>query len=357
MPFTLGELAVRFGCELRGDPDIRVTHVGTLQNADGEALTFLADTKLSRHLSATRAAAVVLDARHADACPVAALIAKNPRAMYARIAALLHPPTALIAGIHPTASVHPDAQIDPTASIGEHAVVQAQVVIGPRVFIGPGSIVMRAARVGADSRLAARVTLCEHVQLGARCLLHPGAVIGADGFGLAPEQGEWIKMPQVGSVVIGNDVEIGANTTVDRGAIGDTIIEDGVKLDNLIQVGHNAHIGAHTAIAACSGVSGSTTIGKRCLIAGMVGIAGHLTICDDVVITSRSMVIASIRKRGVYSGGIPAQEATRFRRNVARFRHLDELARSVKRLGGDRGGDRVASEDASADAEGRDEQS
>jgi UDP-3-O-[3-hydroxymyristoyl] glucosamine N-acyltransferase len=351
MPFTLGEIAVRFGCELRGNPDIRVTHVGTLQHADGDALAFLADVKLQRYLISTRAAAVVLDAGAADACPVAALIAKNPRAMYARIAAALHPPAALVAGIHPTASVHPDAKIDPTAGIGPQAVIEAHAVIGPRVFIGPASIVMRSARVGADSRLVARVTLCEGVQLGERCVLHPGSVIGSDGFGLAPEQGEWVKVPQVGSVVVGNDVEIGSNTTIDRGAIADTILEDGVKLDNLIQVGHNVRIGAHTAIAACCGISGSTTIGKHCLIAGQVGIVGHVQICDNVTITSRSMIAASILKPGVYSGGLPAQEASKFRRNIVRFRQLDELARSVKRLGGD-------AEGSAGDAnEGHDEQS
>ncbi len=355
MPFTLGEIAVRFGCELRGDPDIRVTHVGTLQDADGEALAFLADTKLQRYLGATRAAAVVLDASAAEVCPVAALIAKNPRAMYARIAAALHPPPALVAGVHPTASVHPAAKIDPTAAIGPQAVIEADVVIGPRVFIGPASIVMRAARVGADSRLVARVTLCEAVQLGERCVLHPGSVIGSDGFGLAPEQGEWVKVPQVGSVVLGNDVEIGSNTTIDRGAIADTILEDGVKLDNLIQVGHNVRIGAHTAIAACSGISGSTTIGRHCLIGGQVGIVGHVEICDNVTITSRSMIAASILKPGVYSGGLPAQEAAKFRRNIVRFRQLDELARNVKRLTDNMGGDVEGSTDG--DSEGHDEQS
>jgi UDP-3-O-[3-hydroxymyristoyl] glucosamine N-acyltransferase len=355
MPFTLGEIAVRFGCELRGDPDICVTHVGTLQHADGEALAFLADTKLQRYLGTTRAAAVVLDASVADACPVAALIAKNPRAMYARIAAALHPPPAVVAGVHPSASIHPDARIDPTAGIGPQVVIEADVVIGPRVFIGPASIVMRAARVGADSRLVARVTLCEAVQLGERCVLHPGSIIGSDGFGLAPEQGEWVKVPQVGSVVLGNDVEIGSNTTIDRGAIANTILEDGVKLDNLIQVGHNVRIGAHTAIAACCGISGSTTIGKHCLIAGQVGIVGHVEICDNVTITSRSMIAASILKPGVYSGGLPAQEASKFRRNIVRFRQLDDLARTIKRLSDDMGGDVDGS--AGGDSEGHDEQS
>ena len=189
--------------------------------------------------------------------------------------------------------------------------------------------------IGADTRLVANVTLCNSVVFGERCLVHPGVVIGADGFGLAPADGEWLKVPQLGGVRIGNDVEIGASTTIDRGAIEDTVIEDGVKLDNQIQIGHNVRIGAHTAIAGCSGISGSTTIGARCMLAGMVGVAGHLTICDDVVVTGRSFVNSSIRKPGYYSGGITVDETTRFRKNAARFHRLDELARAVRRLTGE----------------------
>ena len=191
---------------------------------------------------------------------------------------------------------------------------------------------MRDARIGADTRLVANVTVCQEVDIGDRCLLHPGAVIGADGFGLAPDHGQWIKVPQVGSVKIGNDVEIGANTTVDRGAIEDTVIAEGVKLDNQIQIAHNVRIGAHTVIAGCSGISGSTTIGQRCMFGGMVGVAGHLTICDDVVLTGRSFVSGSIHKPGYYSSGLPVDETTRFRKNAARFNQLDELARQVRRL-------------------------
>jgi UDP-3-O-[3-hydroxymyristoyl] glucosamine N-acyltransferase len=188
--------------------------------------------------------------------------------------------------------------------------------------------------IGADTRLSANVTLCNSVVVGERCLLHPGVVIGADGFGLAPSDGEWLKVPQVGGVRIGNDVEIGASTTIDRGAIDDTVIEDGVKLDNQIQIGHNVRIGAHTAIAGCTGISGSTTIGARCMLGGMVGVAGHLTICDDVFVTGRSFVNSSIRKPGYYSGGLPFDETRRFRKNAARFHRLDELARQVRRLAG-----------------------
>jgi UDP-3-O-[3-hydroxymyristoyl] glucosamine N-acyltransferase len=213
-------------------------------------------------------------------------------------------------------------------------VIGARAQIGARSAIGPGCVILDDATIGADTRLVANVTLCNSVVIGDRCLMHPGVVIGADGFGLAPSEGQWLKIPQVGAVRIGNDVEVGASTTIDRGAIEDTVIGDGVKLDNQIQIGHNVRIGAHTAIAGCSGVSGSTTIGSRCMLGGMVGVAGHLTICDDVVVTGRSFVNSSIRKPGYYSGGITVDETTRFRKNAARFHRLDELAREVRRLSG-----------------------
>jgi UDP-3-O-[3-hydroxymyristoyl] glucosamine N-acyltransferase len=222
--------------------------------------------------------------------------------------------------------VHPEAQVGPFAVVGPRAVV------GERAFVGPHCVLETGVEVGPDTRLVARVTLCHGVRLGARCLVQPGAVVGGDGFGFAPERGTWVKVPQVGSVLVGDDVEIGANTTIDRGAIGDTVIEDGVKLDNQIQVGHNVRIGAHTAMAACVGVSGSTTIGRRCQIGGAVGIVGHLSICDDVAVTGYTMVSHSITKPGVYSGGIPAEEAPAWRRIVGRLKRIDALARRVAAL-------------------------
>jgi UDP-3-O-[3-hydroxymyristoyl] glucosamine N-acyltransferase len=343
---SLGELAVRFGCTLQGDPDLRVTHVATLERADPQALAFLANPRYRRFLPETKAGAVVLDAKSAADCPVAALIAKDPYATYARIAALLHPSPPTVPGRHPSAVVDPGAVIDPTASIGPLAVIGARTRIGARSTVGPGCVLLDDVQIGADTRLVANVTLCSPVVIGDRCLLHPGVVIGADGFGLAPSDRQWLKVPQVGGVRIGNDVEVGASTTIDRGAIEDTVLEDGVKLDNQIQIGHNVRIGAHTAIAGCSGVSGSTTIGARCMLGGMVGVAGHLTICDDVVVTGRSFVNSSIRKPGYYSGGITVDETTRFRKNAARFHRLDELARQVRRLAGERpGADEPAPED------------
>ncbi|PZN32724.1 MAG: UDP-3-O-(3-hydroxymyristoyl)glucosamine N-acyltransferase [Proteobacteria bacterium] len=329
MSITLGELAVRFGVALQGDPEVRVSRVASLEHADADAVAFLANPRWRRFLAGTRAGAVVLDPQYAAECPVPALLANNPYAVYARIAGLLHPPPVFEPGVDPGAVVDPRAQVDPSAHIGANAVVQAGARIGPRVAIGPGCVVMRDAEIGADTRLVANVTLCPGVRVGERCLLHPGAVIGADGFGFAPDREGLVKIPQIGSVRIGNDVEIGANTTVDRGAIEDTVIGDGVKLDNLVQIGHNVHIGPHTALAACSGVSGSTKIGARCMFGGQTGIAGHLTICDDVTVTGKSLVTGNIRKPGTYSGGLPIDETARFRKNAARFHQLDELARQL----------------------------
>jgi UDP-3-O-[3-hydroxymyristoyl] glucosamine N-acyltransferase len=332
--FTLGELAVRFGCTLKGNPDVRVTRVATLEVADSSAITFLANPKYRKFLPETRAGAVIVEPKFADACPGAALLSTNPYATYARIAAVLHPPASVASGVHSSAVVDPTASIDPSASVGPRAVVEGGVEIGPRAVIGPACVLMSGVRIGADTRLVASVTLCPNVAIGERCLLHPGAVIGADGFGLAPDRGAWIKVPQIGGVKIGNDVEVGANTTIDRGAIDDTVIGHGVKLDNLVQIAHNVRIGAHTVMAGCSGIAGSTTVGERCMIGGMVGIAGHLSICDDVVLTGKSFVASDIRKPGYYSSGIPIDETSRFRKNAARFTHLDELAREVRRLRG-----------------------
>ena len=321
---SLGELAVRFGLELRGSPDTRVSHVATLAEAAPGSLSFLADSRHRRELASTRASAVVLAASDAPACPVAALVTENPRLAFARMAALLHPEPEHSPGVHPTAVIAAGVHVPASATVGALAVIEEDVHLGERSCVGPGCIVQRGARVGEDTHLVARVNLYPGVLLGARCLVHAGAVIGADGFGLAADRGTWVKIPQVGSVRIGDDVEIGANTTVDRGAIGDTVIGEGAKLDNQIQVGHNVIIGAHTAIAACTGISGSTIIGKRCMVGGMVGFAGHLTIADDVVITGCSLVSASIREPGSYSSGMPAVPTRAWRRMVAHLRRFGE---------------------------------
>jgi UDP-3-O-[3-hydroxymyristoyl] glucosamine N-acyltransferase len=321
--FNLGELAVRFGLGLRGEPSLRVSRVATLSHAESGSLSFLANPRYRRQMESTRATAVLVGPENAAECPVAALIDPNPYLQYARIADLLHPQPRPEPGIHLSAVVSATARVAPTATVGPLAVIEDDAEIGERAFVGPGCVVETGARIGADSRLLSRVSVCAGVRIGKRCILHPGAVVGSDGFGFAPDAGTWVKVPQLGTVRIGDDVEIGANTTIDRGAIDDTVVEHGVKLDNQIQVGHNVTIGAHTAIAGCVGISGSTTIGRRCMIGGAVGIAGHLTIADDVAVTGFSLVTASIKQAGSYSSGMPALESRRWRRMVARFRRLD----------------------------------
>ena len=327
MGIALGELAVRFGCELSGDPDLAVDHVAPLQSAGPGALSFLANPRLAAQLAATRAVAVVLEPRSAASCPVAALITSNPHALFARIAAQLHPPPPLRPGIHPSAIVDARAQVDASCEVGAYAIIAAGAVIAPRCLIGPACLIGPDATVGEDSRLLGRVTLEHGVRLGARVLIHAGAVIGADGFGLARERGRWLKVPQVGSVRIGDDVEIGANTTIDRGAMDDTVIGEGVKLDNQIQVGHNVQIGAHTAIAACTGISGSVRIGERCMIAGGCGLSGHIEIGDDVVLTGMSMVPHSVSKPGVYTSVIPVEPIRRWWRVLTTLKQLAERER------------------------------
>ncbi len=332
MSVSIGELAVRFGCELRGDPGVKVERVASLAHADAQSVAFIVNPRYGAELAATRAGVVVLDETSAATCPVAALVCTNPHATFARIAALLHPAPSGPPGVHPSAVVAPDAQIDPSAHVGPLSVIGAAAVVGARAYIGPQCVLADGVRVGTDVRLVARVTLCRGVVIGDRSVVQPGAVIGGDGFGFAQDAGRWLKVPQTGGVRIGADVEIGANTTVDRGAIEDTVIEEGAKLDNLIQIGHNVHIGAHTALAACVGVSGSTRIGSRCMIGGQVGIGGHLTICDDVAITGCTMVSHSITRPGVYSGGIPLEEAHTWRRLVGRFKRLERVATRLKAI-------------------------
>ncbi len=319
---SLGELAVRFGLKLKGEPGLKVHGVATLSHARAGTLSFLANSRYRRALRTTQATAVLVSEADAAQCSVAALIDPNPYLAYSRIATLLYPEVAEPAAVHASAVVAAGAKVSPSASIGPLCVIEDDAEIGERVRLGPGCIVHRGARIGADSLLTSHVTLYAGASIGKRCILHAGCVVGADGFGFAADRGTWVKVPQVGSVRIGDDVEIGANTTIDRGAIDDTVVEDGVKLDNQIQVGHNVVIGAHTAIAACTGISGSTSIGKRCMIGGMVGFAGHLTIADDVTITGCSLVSASLHEAGSYSSGMPTVATRRWRRMVAQLRRL-----------------------------------
>lgn len=330
--YALAELAERFGLTLHGEGGVHVEGVGTLGAAGPQQLSFLASAQYRGQLAATRAGAVI--AREADvaASPVPVLIAADPYVAYARVAALFDHVPAAPPGVHPSAVVSAEASIAEGASIGPFCVVEAGAVVEDGAIVGPHCTIGTDCRVGAGSRLVARVTLVLRVELGRRVLVHPGAVIGADGFGLAFERDHWIKVPQLGGVRIGDDCEIGANTTIDRGAIEDTVLEADVRLDNQIQIAHNVHIGAHTALAGCAAVAGSARIGRYCLIGGGAGILGHLEIADKVTVTARSLVTHSIREPGEYSSGTPIQENRLWRRNAARFKHLDELARRVAQL-------------------------
>lgn len=329
---TPGKLVAQLGGELRGNAELSLTGVGTLESAGPEALAFLANRRYRSQLQGTKAGCVILRAEDADDAHGTIIMVDDPYVYYARAAALLAPSPKPRKRRHPSAVIEPNTTIDPSAEIGPQCVIENGAIIGPGAVIGPGSVVGTNVRIGQGTRLVARVTLCAGVVIGDRCLLHPGAVVGADGFGIAFDGSQWIKVPQLGGVVIGDDVEIGANTTIDRGAIEDTVIENGVKLDNLIQIAHNVRIGAHTVIAGCTGVSGSTSIGAHCMIAGQVGIAGHLKIADGTVVTGKTLVNHSIHEKGVYSGALPMDQSGRWRKNSARFRSLDNLARRLMRL-------------------------
>lgn len=332
MPASLGELATEFGCELVGDPEVRVDRVATLVNASPESVGFLASPAYRNELLSTRAAAVVLAEAEAGECPVAALISDDPYATYALIAGVLHPPAGHAAGIHSSAVIADSASISNSARISANAVLGEDCSIAEGVYIGPGCVLGKRCSIGRDSQVLVNATLVEDVRIGERTIIHPGAVIGSDGFGNARGGSGWIKIPQLGGVVIGSDVEIGTNTTVDRGAIDDTIIEDGVRLDNLIQVGHNARIGAHTAIAGLTAIAGSATVGKRCMIAGLAGVIGHVTLCDDVVITAQALITKDIHEPGVYSATFGAEKDKDWKRMIVRFRRSEALEKRVAEL-------------------------
>jgi len=331
-PFRLAEIVARFGGELVGDQDVIVRQVGTLSGAGPGELAFLAHPRYGAELARTRATAVIVPESEREATVLPRVVARDPYAYFARVSALFNPPPPVVPGVHPTAVVSPDARVAASACVGPACVVGPGARVGDNAALGAGCFVGEDASIGADSRLHPHVTVGARCVVGARAIVHSGAVIGADGFGFAPEGGEWIKIPQVGRVVIGDDVEIGANTTIDRGAIDDTVIEDGVKIDNQVQIGHNCRIGAHTAIAGCVGIAGSTRLGRHCLIGGAAMIGGHLEIADRAVITGSSAVTKSILRAGVYSSTLPATEARAWRRTVALLRNLERLWDRVREL-------------------------
>ena len=332
MSVTLGELATQFGCELAGDPTTAVSQVATLSSGQEGAISFFANVAYADALLSTAASAVILKESDLDKCPVAALISNNPYLTFARVAHVLHPDPVMTPGVHASACVADSATIAVSAHIAANTVIDAESDIGEHVYVGPGVVVGPRCRIGDHTRLLANSTLVKDVTIGERGIIHSGAVIGADGFGNAMSDQGWVKVVQVGGVRIGDDVEVGANTTVDCGAIEDTILGNGVRLDNLVQIAHNVRIGDHTAMAAMTGISGSTTIGSRCMFGGQSGTVGHITLCDDVIVSGCTMVSKDIREPGVYTASFPAEKDKKWKRNAARFRRGDDTISRIKAL-------------------------
>jgi len=330
------EVVQALGGELIGSPELQITRIGALEGATPSTISFLANPRFEAQLVRSRAGCVIVAPVYRDAAATrgAAIVTPDPYLYYARLTqwwvGLTRPATP--AGIHPSAIVDAAARVSSSAEVAALAVVEAHAIVEDGAVIGAHCFVGAGARVGALSRLAARVTLGAGCSIGARCIVHSGVVIGADGFGFAPVDGRWEKIEQLGAVRIGDDVEIGANTCIDRGALEDTVIEDGVKLDNLIQIGHNVHIGAHTAIAGNAGVAGSARIGPRCSIGGAANILGHLTLAEGVHISAASVVMRSILKPGLYSGIFPIDDNASWEKNAATLRQLHALRDRLRAL-------------------------
>ncbi|MFC3549947.1 UDP-3-O-(3-hydroxymyristoyl)glucosamine N-acyltransferase [Lysobacter cavernae] len=324
---TAQELAERFALGLHGDGAVRVHGVGTLAKAGPAQLAFLANPRYRGQLATSRAGVVVMREDDASGFEGTALLARDPYAAFAKMSALFEPRPQYAPGVHPSAVIADSAVVDPQAHVGPFVSIGARSRVEAGAVLGPGCVIGDDCVVGAGSELIARVTLVTRVRLGQRVVVHPGAVLGAAGFGLAMEAGRWLNVPQLGGVVIGDDCEIGANTCIDRGAIEDTVLEEDVRLDNQIQIGHNVQIGAHSAMAGCSAAAGSARIGRYCLIGGGAGVLGHLEICDKVVVTAMSLVTSSIREPGEYSSGTPLMDNRSWRKNAARFKQLDAIAR------------------------------
>ncbi|WP_159973124.1 UDP-3-O-(3-hydroxymyristoyl)glucosamine N-acyltransferase [Pseudomonas sp. 8Z] len=332
LTFTLGQLAERLGATLRGAEGKVITGLATLQEARPEQLSFLANAQYRKYLTQTQAGALLLTATDADGYAGDALIVANPYLAYAELSHLFDRKPKAVAGVHPTAQVAADAVVHPSASVGAYAVIESAARIGADVTVGAHCVIGARSVIGDGGWLAPRVTLYHDVSIGKRVVIQSGAVIGGEGFGFANEKGVWQKIAQIGGVSIGDDVEIGANTTVDRGALSDTLIGNGVKLDNQIMIAHNVQVGDNTAMAGCCGISGSTKIGKNCMIAGGVGMVGHIEVCDNVFVTGMTMVTRSITEPGAYSSGTAMQPAGEWKKSAARIRQLDEMAKRLREL-------------------------
>lgn len=330
--YSLSDIARHIGAELKGDESHQITGLNTLQEAGPSDLTFLANKAYQQYLSQTNAGAVIITEDDLKEYSGAALVMANPYIGYALASSMFDTAPVPTSGIHPTAVVAISAKISETASIGPQSVVGEDVVIGPNSQVGANVTIGDGSILGELCRIEANVSIYHGVTIGSQVTIHSGAVIGADGFGFAHNQHHWVKIHQLGGVVIGDRVEIGACTTIDRGALGDTVIEDGVIFDNHVQIAHNVHIGENTAMAGCSGVSGSTVVGKNCIFAGQSGVVGHVTLCDGVQLTGGAIVTKSIDVPGSYSSGTAFSETGEWRKNAVRFNQLNDLAQRIKKL-------------------------
>lgn len=332
MPISLGELATQFGCELIGDPDTVINVVASLDNAGPDALTFISNPVYKRKLPSTKAAAVILRREDAADSPVAVIVHDDPYACYARMAKIICPPPQYAPGIHPSAVIDDSAVVAESAHLAAHVFVGERSHIGENVYLGPGTVIGPDCVIENDCRFIANVTVVRDVKVGARSIFHPGVVLGADGFGNAMTPDGWEKIPQLGGVRVGSDVEIGANSTIDCGALDDTVVGNGVRIDNLCMVGHNSQIGAHTAMASQTAIAGSVIIGERCMFAGRSGAVGHIEICDDVTVAGQSFLSKDTTEPGAYAGSFPAVPAQAWAKQLARFRRLGVLADRVSKL-------------------------
>jgi len=329
--YALSVIVAKLGGELVGE-DVDISRLSSLANANEGDITFFTDSKYAAQLANTQASALIVSPQNQHLTSLPCIVTDNPYAYFAKVSELLNPVVIYNAGVHASAIVAPTAKIPASCTVLERAVVGEHVVLGENVVVGAGAVIMRGSQIGDDTQLAANTVIYQDCTLGRRCKIAAGAVIGADGFGYAEQNGIWVKIPQVGRVIIQDDVEIGANTTIDRGALDDTVIEQGVKLDNLIQIGHNCRIGAHTVIAGCVGIAGSARIGKHCKIGGAAMVLGHLEIADHVTISPGSMITRSLKKSDTYTALMPFQTHDDWLKTAAQIRHMDTLVNRIKLL-------------------------
>lgn len=329
MSYILADIAEKIGAVVQGNEQCEILSIATLAGASSGQIAFLANSKYSDQLATTHASAVIVTQAEAENCQTNALVMDNPYMGYALVAQLLDTTPKPAHSIHASAVIDDGAIIGEGVTIGANAVIEANVNIADGVSIGAGSFIGIGAQIGTNSIIWSNVSIYHGVVIGKNCSVHANTVIGSDGFGYANNKGSWVKIPQLGTVIIGDNVEIGASTTIDRGALGDTIINNGVILDNQIQIAHNVVIGENTAMAACSVIAGSTQVGKNCVIAGLVGINGHINIADDCVFTGMTMVTKAIPEPGVYSSGMPCQPNKEWHKNNARIKKLESLTKRL----------------------------